>query len=61
MDDFICERCMSLFLGHVSDETMEGDENIPTHENIQLHTVTVDTPTGINDVKDKNFVVRQNF
>jgi hypothetical protein len=56
-DDFVCERCMSLFLGHVSEEPMEGDENIPTQETLQLHTVTVEAPTGINDVTNKNFVV----
>ena len=57
IDDYVCERCMSLFLGHTSIEPALVAGSLANQENLQLQSVTADSTIPINDVNEKSFIV----
>ena len=57
IDDYVCERCMSLFLGHTPTEPTLVEGSVTNQDTLQIQNVTADTTIPINDVNEKSFIV----
>ena len=56
-EDYVCERCMSLFLGHVPDDQMQVEGSVSNQDTLQLQPVSVDPAISINEVTEKSYIV----
>ena len=57
LDDYVCERCMSLFLGHASADQMPVEVEMSNQDSLQLQAVSVDAAIPISEVAEKRFIV----
>ena len=56
-EDYVCERCMSLFFGHNPEDQVQVEANVSNQDSLQLQTVSVDAAIPINEVTEKNYIV----
>ena len=56
-DDFICERCVSLFFANISDEALNGEGVVSSQQDIQVQSISADAPIAVNDLTEKNYIV----
>ena len=56
-DEFVCERCVSMFFAGESEQSVKGEEIIASQDALQLQTIAIDAPVSVHDGMEKNYIV----